>query len=98
MSLGSSKVQLEVTANLIALDRMCPSRPSSSSLCVFPPLPILSKFGPCRPARFRPSPGSHHQPGGERGLVAELARGEAGFPTPASHGGLLILPLAKGER
>ena len=57
--MGSSKVQLEVTANLIALDRMCPSRPSSNSRCVFPPLPSLSKFGPCHPARFRPSSGSH---------------------------------------
>jgi hypothetical protein len=36
--------------------------------------------------------------GGERVLVAELARGEAGVPTPASHGGLLVLPLAKGEQ
>jgi len=58
VSLDSSKVRLEVTANLIALDGMCPSRPSSSSLCVFPPLPSLSKFGPCHPDRFRPSPGS----------------------------------------
>jgi len=58
MSLGSSKVRLEVTANLIALDRMCPSRPSSNSRCVFPPLPSLSKFGPCHPARCRPSSGS----------------------------------------
>ena len=44
---------------MIALDSMCPSRPSSSSLRIFPPLPSLSKFGPCRPARSRPSPGSH---------------------------------------
>jgi len=79
-------------------DQDCGSRPGRAPPCR-PPLSEEGRRGGAEDETNRTEPKlTEPNRGGERGLVAELARGEADFPTPASPGGLPVLPLAKGER